>query len=103
MVANEERAAFLGDIIAAQHFDAIDGVRGDPHDQTQQCIWQQPERVDRADNGEKSADQENAARAEVQKYGQQIVDARGQERADEGEKICRGEQFAFAGLFGAML
>ena len=103
VVADEQRAAFAGDVFAAIHPDAIDGMREHPQHEPQQGIRQQPDHINRRRQRHQRADREDAARAEVQPHGQHPVNARGHEQARRGQQVGRGQHHPFLFLAGPML
>ena len=65
VVADEERAAFGGDVVPAIHPDAIDRMGEHPQHETQQGVGQEPHDVNGRGQSHQRADEEDAARARV--------------------------------------
>jgi len=100
VIANEQRAAALGYIVAAQDFDSIDRMRYDPQNESQQRIRQQPRRINSANEGGHAAEQKNLQRIEMQYLRQQIMNRPNQERPTNDNRFAAASTSPFFSLGG---
>ena len=103
MVADEERAALFRDVVAAIHPDAINRVREQPKNETQQGVGQEPHDVNGRGQSHERADEEHAARAQLKEGANDVIETRGQEYPDPREPTSRRQKGPFLLLGGPVL
>ena len=65
VVANQQCAGFLGEVVAADHAHAIDGARGEEENQAAEPLGQQVEHIGRAERRNDGAGDDHASGIEV--------------------------------------
>ena len=103
VIADEQCAGLLREVVAAENLDAVDGVRDEEEDEAAEPLRQQDENVDCAGGGDDRGGQHDAARIEMDEFGEDEVGAGGERDADEGEQIGGGDDAALVFLGGAVL
>ena len=93
----------LREVVAAENFDAVDGVGNEEEDEAAEPLGQQDENVDRAGGGDDRGGKHDAARIEMDEFGEDEIDAGREGNADEGEQIGGGDDAALVFFGRAML
>ena len=103
MVADKERAALGGDVVAAFHANPVNRPRKQPKDEPQQRIGQKEQGVNRARERQHAAEKKNLAGGQMRDLRQQEMRARRQKNADERQQVGRGQHLALFILVRTML
>ena len=72
MIGDEQGPAFGGDVVPALDVDAVDRAREHPEDEAEQGVRQQPDHIDRADQGQHAAEERPAA-GQLENGGQKVM------------------------------
>ena len=94
VIADQQRAGLLREVVAAEHLDAVDGVGDEEENQAAEPLRQQHQNVDRAGGGDERGGDDDAARIEMNVSGEDEVDAGRERDADERQQIGRGDDAA---------
>ncbi len=94
MIRNEQRAAGFGNVVAPVDADAVHGMRHEPQDEPQERIGQQIDCVNRRDQREHGAIEENSRRRLMQDAREKIVRAGGEKNSHKGQQIRGGDHAA---------
>ena len=103
MVADEQRAAFCGNVIAPVHANPVNRPREQPKDEPQQGVGQKKQGVNRARQRQHAAEKENPGGIQMRDLRQQEMRARRQKNADERQQVGRGQHLALFLLVRTML
>jgi hypothetical protein len=103
MVGRQQRSAARGNVFLARQIEAVDRVCGDPQQQPQQGIGQEPQEICECPQRQNRGPEENVRRAQPQAVLEQVKRAGCAKDADERIEICGSQDAAAVLLFRAML
>ena len=103
VIADEQRAGLLREVVAANDLDAIDGVRDEEENQTPEPLRKQHQHIDGSGRGDEGGNEDDAARIEMDVLGENVVNAGRKRDADEGKKIGGGDDASLVLFFWAVL
>ena len=96
VIADKERAAAFGDVIASLDLDAVKRMRQEPKQETQQRIGQQVENVEGRNKRQSRGNQEDLLRVGMAQPDHGVLRYRLQSDADERKKVCGRDDAALA-------
>src|SRR6185437_2635752 len=103
VIADEKSAGALREVVAAENFDAVDGVGDEEEDEAAEPFGQEDENVNSAGRGDDGGGKHDAAGIEMDVFGEDEIGAGRQSNADEGEQVGSGDDAALVFFGGAML
>src|SRR4029077_2417623 len=103
MIRGQERSAAGRNIFLALQIEAVDGVRGNPEEQAEQGIRQEPEDVREGRKRTHGCPEKESQRAVVEEGVGDVIDKGRRKNADKREKIRSRKNASTLLLLGTML
>jgi len=103
VVADQKRAGFFREVVAAQNPDPVNGMREKEKDETAEPLRQEEKDVDGSGGGDHGGREDDSARIEVNEFREEEVCAGGDCDSDKREQVGGRDDTALVLFGGAML